>query len=56
MLDHKTSELVKFAECGGDVLNERPDKATEAILLFLQGCGYCKFYLPACVQSVETVE
>uniref|UniRef100_A0A914DNF2 Uncharacterized protein n=1 Tax=Acrobeloides nanus TaxID=290746 RepID=A0A914DNF2_9BILA len=40
MLDHKNSELVKFAECGGDVLNERPDKATEAILLFLQGCGY----------------
>jgi len=39
-LKHSSTELLKIADCSGDVLNEKPKKVTEAILLFLQGIGF----------------
>ena len=31
---------MKLSDPSGLLLEEQPEKATEAILLFLQGCGY----------------
>ena len=42
-LEPNKSELLKLAECSGRVLDEKPEKVTEAIMLFLQGVGFCKF-------------
>jgi hypothetical protein len=40
MLHHEVSEIIKLQDCGGNVLNEKPAKVTEAILFFLQGFGF----------------
>lgn len=39
-LDPAKSNFVKLSDCGGMVLEEVPNKMTEALLLFLQGLGY----------------
>uniref|UniRef100_A0AC34Q773 Uncharacterized protein n=1 Tax=Panagrolaimus sp. JU765 TaxID=591449 RepID=A0AC34Q773_9BILA len=39
-LDPTKSDWVKIGDCSGLVLDDKPEKATEAILLFLQGLGY----------------
>jgi len=39
-LDTAKTEWVKVSDCLGLILDEKPDKATESILLFLQGQGY----------------
>ncbi|VDP09171.1 unnamed protein product [Soboliphyme baturini] len=41
-LDPTKSNWMKVSDSSGLVLEEKPDKATEAILLFLQGEGHCK--------------
>lgn len=43
-LEPTKTELLKIANCSGRVLDERPDKVTEAVMLFLQGVGFCKFW------------
>uniref|UniRef100_A0A914WLJ7 Protein NDRG3 n=1 Tax=Plectus sambesii TaxID=2011161 RepID=A0A914WLJ7_9BILA len=48
-LNPQNSDWIKVSDSSGLLLEDRPDKATEAILLFLQGLGYfptlnhCKF-------------
>ena len=42
-LDPTKSAFVKFADCGGLVLEEQPAKMAEAFRHFLQGLGYGKF-------------
>jgi len=39
-LDPSKSSFVKFADCGGMVLEEQPAKLAEALRHFLQGLGY----------------
>jgi len=39
-LDPSKSDWVKIGDCSGLVLDDKPEKATESILLFLQGLGY----------------
>jgi len=39
-LNPTKSNFVKFSDCGGMVLEEVPQKMSEALLLFLQGLGY----------------
>jgi pimeloyl-ACP methyl ester carboxylesterase len=34
------TELINIANCSGRVLDESPDKVTEAVMLFLQGVGF----------------
>ena len=41
-LDPQKSSFVKFADCGGLVLEEQPAKVAEALRHFLQGLGYGK--------------
>jgi hypothetical protein len=41
-LDPTNSSFVKFADCGGMVLEEQPAKMAEAMRHFLQGLGYGK--------------
>uniref|UniRef100_A0A914EF61 Uncharacterized protein n=1 Tax=Acrobeloides nanus TaxID=290746 RepID=A0A914EF61_9BILA len=38
-LSPMATEFLKLSGCGGNVLNEKPAKVTEALLLFLQGVG-----------------
>uniref|UniRef100_A0A914DU21 Uncharacterized protein n=1 Tax=Acrobeloides nanus TaxID=290746 RepID=A0A914DU21_9BILA len=39
-LDIGKNELVRLADCGGRILDERPDKVIEIMMLFLQGLGF----------------
>ncbi|CAD5206592.1 unnamed protein product [Bursaphelenchus okinawaensis] len=39
-LDPSRAEWIKVSECCGLVLDDKPDKVTESLLLFLQGLGY----------------
>lgn len=39
-LDPTNSNWMKISDCCGLLLEDRPDKAAEAILLFCQGLGY----------------
>lgn len=41
-LDPAKSSFVKFADCGGMVLEEQPAKMAESLRHFLQGLGYGK--------------
>ena len=41
-LSPMATEFLKLSGCGGNVLNEKPAKVTEALLLFLQGVGLGK--------------
>lgn len=36
------SEWIKVSDSCGLVLDDKPDKVTESLLLFFQGLGYCK--------------
>jgi len=42
-LDPTISNWMKISDCSGMVLEEKPEKVTEAILLFLQGQGHFPF-------------
>jgi hypothetical protein len=42
-LDPTNSNWVKINNACGLILDEKSEEVTEAILLFLQGLGYCKF-------------
>lgn len=39
-LDPTKSAFVKFADCGGMILEEQPAKMAEGLRHFLQGLGY----------------
>ncbi|CAD5209531.1 unnamed protein product [Bursaphelenchus xylophilus] len=39
-LDPARSEWIKISDCSGLVLDDKPEKVTESLLLFLQGLGY----------------
>jgi hypothetical protein len=60
-LDPTNSSFVKFADCGGMVLEEQPGKMAEAMRHFLQGLGYGKFPFPCfslsffCLETNEHV-
>lgn len=44
LLDPARSEYIKISDSCGLVLDDRPDAVTEALMLFLQGLGYCRFF------------
>lgn len=44
-LDPANSEWVKVNNACGLVLDEKSGEVTEAILLFLQGLGYCELFV-----------
>ncbi len=41
-LNPSNSSFVKFADCGGMVLEEQPAKMAESMRYFLQGLGFSK--------------
>jgi hypothetical protein len=44
-LDIGNNELVRLADCGGRILDERPDKVIEIMTLFLEVLGFCMLYI-----------
>jgi hypothetical protein len=54
-LDPTKSSFVKFADCGGMVLEEQPAKMSESLRHFLQGLGYGKSFKNYIFFKIKTV-